>query len=114
MVVTEKGIATREVILERAYELARRGHEVKLEPRPVKIYALELIEYQWPLVRLKIDCGRGTYIRAIARDLGDVLGCGGYLTELTRTRVGSFSLDEAISLEQIEREPIESRIRPVP
>jgi len=95
----------------RAYELARRGSDVKLEPRPVMVYSLKLIEYQWPYVKLKIDCGRGTYIRAIARDLGEVLGCGGYLTELTRTKVGSFTLDDSVSLEQIEREPIDSLVR---
>ena len=95
----------------RAYDLARRGNDVKLDPRPVKVYAIELVEYQWPYVKLKIDCGRGTYIRAIARDLGQTLACGGHLTELTRTKIGSFTLDHSVSLEQIEREPIEPLIR---
>ena len=98
----------------RAYDLARRGNEVKLEPRPVKVYALELIEYQWPYVKLKIDCGRGTYIRAIGRDLGQTLATGGYLTELTRTKVGSFTLENAVALERIDDEPIERFVQPVP
>jgi tRNA pseudouridine55 synthase len=97
----------------RAYDVARRGGEVKLEPRTVTVYGLELIEYQWPYVKLRIDCGRGTYIRAIARDLGQALGCGGHLTELARTKVGSFALKDAVTLEQLEREPIESQIRGV-
>jgi tRNA pseudouridine55 synthase len=82
----------------RAYDVARRGGQVKLEPRPVKVYSIELLEYQWPFVKLRIDCGRGTYIRAIARDLGERLGCGGYLTELTRTRVGDYQLADAVDL----------------
>jgi tRNA pseudouridine55 synthase len=96
----------------RAYDIARKGGEVQLQPRPVKIYAIDLLEYQWPLVKLKIDCGRGTYIRAIARDIGQMLNCGGYLTELTRTRVGNFTLDDAITLDQLEQSPIESYVRP--
>jgi tRNA pseudouridine55 synthase len=94
----------------RAYDLARRGNDVKLDPRPVKVYALELIGFRWPYVKVTIDCGRGTYIRAIARDLGQALACGAHLTELTRTKVGSFTLDDAVSLEQIEREPMASLI----
>jgi tRNA pseudouridine55 synthase len=97
----------------RAYDLARRGGDVKLKPRPVKVYTLELIEYQWPYVKLKIDCGRGTYIRAIARDLGQALSCGGHLTELTRTKVGPFSLDSAKTLEELEQGPIESQIQSI-
>ena len=96
----------------RAYDLARRGREVSLEPREVRIDAIELLDYDWPFVRLRIDCGRGTYIRAIARDLGEALGVGGYLTSLCRTRVGRFALDTAANLEQLSAEAIGAQLDP--
>jgi tRNA pseudouridine55 synthase len=61
----------------RAYDLARKGHDVELAPRTVHVYDIELQSYEWPLLSLRIDCGRGTYIRAIARDIGAALGVGG-------------------------------------
>lgn len=96
----------------RAYDLARRGNQVQLEPRKVVVYGIELLEYRWPLVRLRIDCGRGTYIRAIARDLGEKLSVGGHLTALTRTRVGRYMLTEAIDLDRIDHGPVESYLLP--
>src|SRR5580698_6245460 len=71
----------------RAYDLARQGKAVQLSERKVRVDSLELLEYAWPLLRLRIDCGRGTYIRSVARDIGAELGVGGYLTQLRRTRV---------------------------
>jgi tRNA pseudouridine55 synthase len=85
----------------RAYDLARKGHAVELEPRIVRVYAIERLAYQWPLLSLRIDCGRGTYIRSIARDLGEALVVGGYLTALRRTRVGRFDVASAWSVEQL-------------
>jgi tRNA pseudouridine55 synthase len=85
----------------RSYDLARRGNLVRHEPRPVRVYGIEVLGYDWPLLRLRIDCGRGTYIRSIARDLGEALGVGGYLTELRRTRVGPFYVDAGVTLEQV-------------
>ena len=96
----------------RAYDLARKGHDVALQPRTVQVYAIELLEYAWPLVRLRIDCGRGTYIRAIARDLGEALGVGGHLTALVRTRVGEYSVVDASELHELEMQPIASLVRP--
>ncbi|MGD1276059.1 MAG: tRNA pseudouridine(55) synthase TruB [Tepidisphaeraceae bacterium] len=90
----------------RAYKLARRGAQVNLEPQTVRIDAIEILAWQWPLLRLRIDCGRGTYIRAIARDLGQILQTGGYLVELRRTRIGPFSVDGSITLQQILRDGI--------
>lgn len=90
----------------RAYDLARKGREVALEPRPVQVYGIELLDFSWPLVQLRIDCGRGTYIRAIARDLGIALGTNGYLTALCRTRVGAFDLSSSLTIEQIQGRPI--------
>jgi tRNA pseudouridine55 synthase len=98
----------------RAYDLARKGHDVALEPRPVRIYEIELLDYAWPELRLRIDCGRGTYIRAIARDLGERLDVGGYLTELRRTRVGTFDVKEAVMLEGLTPETLSGHLQRVP
>jgi len=96
----------------RAYDLARRGREVVLEPRPIVVYGIELLEYQWPRVKLRIDCGRGTYIRAIARDLGEKLGVGGYLGALVRTRIGEFRLSESVTLDDLSRGAVDSYLVP--
>ena len=85
----------------RAYKLARGGKPVELEARPVRIDAIEILDWHWPLLKLRIACGRGTYIRAIARDLGEALQTGGYLTQLRRTRIGRFTAAEAIPLDQL-------------
>jgi tRNA pseudouridine55 synthase len=98
----------------RAYDLARKGHEVELKPRTVNVYAIDLLDYAWPLIRLRIDCGRGTYIRAIARDLGEALGVGAHLTELVRTRVGEYSISEACILGEIGAEQIPRVLQPLP
>ena len=86
----------------RAYDLARKGHAVEIRPRVVKVYRIELLDYAWPDARVRIDCGRGTYIRAIARDLGAALDVGGYLTALRRTRVGPFDAAEAVTPQQLQ------------
>jgi tRNA pseudouridine55 synthase len=88
---------------ERAYDLARDGEAVVLEARPVSIYELEIVEMPSPdLTRLVCDCGKGTYVRSIARDLGRTLGCFGHIAALRRTSVGPFSEENAISLETLE------------
>jgi tRNA pseudouridine55 synthase len=97
----------------RAYDLARKGLEVKLEPRLVRIYEITMLSCQWPLVRVRIDCGRGTYIRAIARDLGQSLGVGGYLTELRRTRVGPFWEKDTVSIDQLNEDGIGPHLRQI-
>ena len=88
---------------QRAYDLARAGQDVDLEPRPVTIYALRLQDYQPPDLTLEVECSAGTYIRSLAHDLGTSLGCGGYLAALRRTKAGPFSLEQAISTERLER-----------
>ena len=80
----------------RAYDLARGGRAVELAPRPVRIDRVELISYAWPLLELDVDCGSGTYIRSIARDVGEALGCGGMVEVLVRTRIGPFLRGDAI------------------
>ncbi|MBX3394408.1 MAG: tRNA pseudouridine(55) synthase TruB [Phycisphaerae bacterium] len=82
-----------------SYERARKGRPLELAARPVRIDRLELVSYAWPRCVIEIDCGRGTYIRAIARDLGTALGCGAVCETLTRTAVGPFDSDTAVRLE---------------
>jgi tRNA pseudouridine55 synthase len=96
----------------RAYDLARDGKPPELEARPVRVYGIEVLRYDWPLLRLRIDCGRGTYIRSIARDLGATLGVGGYLTELRRTRVGPFAADTAVTLQTLSAGGVLHHLRP--
>ena len=86
----------------RVYELARQGKEVKLEPRPVTIYAFEILSYQEGVVQFLVRCSTGTYIRSLANDLGRILGCGGYLSSLRRTKIGEFSVDDAQTMEAFE------------
>lgn len=81
-----------------AHRRVRKGEDVKLDPREVQIHSIEILSYEYPLLRLKISTGPGVYIRAIARDLGEKLGTGGYLTNLRRTRVGNFRVNTAKSL----------------
>ena len=95
-----------------AYELARRGEAVHLEERTVQVYRVELLEYQWPDARIRVECGRGTYIRAIARDLGQSLGVGGYLVELSRTRIGPFALADAVTLPRLRDEGVAAHLKP--
>lgn len=86
----------------RVYELARQGKEVKLEPRPVTIHAFEITEIQMPVVHFRVVCSTGTYIRSLAQDMGAALGCGAYLSSLCRTRIGDFSVNEAMTIEAFE------------
>jgi tRNA pseudouridine55 synthase len=87
---------------QRAYDLARKGHEVKLEPRPAKIYSTTLISYEYPFVRFDSEVGSGTYIRSLVEDIGAKLGTGAYMSDLRRTKVGQFNLEEAVELSKIE------------
>ena len=84
-----------------AYKRVRKGERVELNPREVKIKAIEILNYQWPKLELKIITGPGVYIRAIARDVGEALNVGGYLSGLTRTRVGEFTLADAYQLSDL-------------
>ena len=86
----------------RVYELARKGVDVKLEPRPVTIYEFEIVKVNLPNIEFRVVCSTGTYIRSLANDFGEALGCGGYLSSLCRTRIGNFLLKDAMSIEQFE------------
>jgi tRNA pseudouridine55 synthase len=82
------------------YLLARKGVEVILEPRKIVIHKFEITHIKMPLVSFKVICTTGTYIRSLAQDVGQALGCGAYLSSLCRTRIGNFALEEALSVEE--------------
>ena len=86
----------------RYYELARAGIPIKPKPRQVEIINLALLNYQPPLITINVDCSKGTYIRSLAHDVGQYLGCGAHLKNLTRLRCGPFRIDDALSLPQVE------------
>jgi tRNA pseudouridine55 synthase len=81
---------------QRLYELARAGRTVEREPRPVVVYEIALLDLRPPTLTLRVRCGKGTYVRTLAADLGQALGCGASLGALTRTRVGPYALEEAV------------------
>ena len=97
---------------QRAYKLARKGRDVELSARPVQIHRLELTNFQMPEFELEIECGSGTYIRSLGRDIGERLGCGATMKTLSRTAIGEFSLDEATSPHEVTPENIESLVKP--
>jgi len=84
-----------------AYEMAREGEEVELEPRKIQVYSLELLEWAPPEAVIDVYCSSGTYVRSLANDLGDKLGCGAYLTGLRRTKSGRFTLRDAVPLRKL-------------
>lgn len=90
---------------ERAYDLARDGEVVEIEPRPVTIHSLDLVGATDDSATLEAQCGKGTYVRAIARDLGRMLGCYGHVTALRRTRVGPFSEADLATFAELEESP---------
>jgi len=84
----------------RAYKQAREGKRVQIGPRDVFVKEIELISYEWPIVKVRIVTGAGVYIRSIARDLGEQIETGGYLSHLVRTKVGEFNLENSHELEK--------------
>lgn len=84
-----------------AHRRVRSGEDIHLAPRVVEVRSIDLLRYEWPALELRVVCGPGTYIRSLARDIGERLGVGGYLTALTRTRVGTFTKENALTLEQL-------------
>ena len=85
----------------RAYKLARDGQKVEIKARTVHVESIELLEYAWPIVRVLVKCGRGTYVRSMARDVGVALGTGGHLAGLRRTAVGPYTLEGAADAERL-------------
>lgn len=84
----------------RAYNYARKGKEVEIKAKPLEIKELEVLSWEAPKLTLRVLCSKGTYIRALARDLGEAMNSGAHLTALRRTRVGDYTIDDAMSLDQ--------------
>jgi tRNA pseudouridine55 synthase len=91
------------------YELARQGIEVERAPRKVTIHTLELLAWHCGTFDLRVDCSKGTYVRTLAADIGDALGCGAHLSALRRTRVGALDIAQAMTIEAIETLPADAR-----
>ncbi len=87
----------------RAYNSARKGKSLDLKSAEIEIYEIETIKINLPFAEIKMVCSKGTYIRAFARDLGEKLNCGAHLTELRRTKIGKFSVEDAISVDTFQK-----------
>lgn len=85
----------------RAYKFARQGKEVELKPREVEVVEFEITSVALPNINFRIVCSKGTYIRSLARDLGEKLGVGAYLSQLCRTRIGNFKLEDSVSIDDV-------------
>lgn len=86
----------------RAYDLARKGSDMQLEAKQIRIDAIELVECDLPKITIRVVCGKGTYIRSLARDIGEALHSGAYLTALTRTRIGEYKIENCINPEAFQ------------
>jgi tRNA pseudouridine55 synthase len=96
----------------RAYDLARRGETFDLQPRPVEIHRLEIVSYAYPELKLRVECGSGTYVRSLGRDLAAALGTAAVMSALQRTAIGSFRLEDAIDPTALTRENWPERLLP--
>lgn len=94
----------------RAYSYARSGQEVELKAKPLVIDEIEVLDFSLPILKLRIVCSKGTYIRALARDIGIALGSGAFLTALERTRIGDVTLDKCLDVEEFEKQLMETPI----
>ncbi len=86
------------------YELARKGIEIERKPHKIKIHNIEILDYKYPLLKIKVKCSSGTYIRTLAHDIGQILSCGAYLEELQRTAIGDFKIENAIEIKKLTPE----------
>jgi tRNA pseudouridine55 synthase len=93
---------------ERLYRLARKGIEVKRSPKKIKIYKLNLLNFNqkmnYPIIKFEVVCSKGTYIRTLCNDIGNELGCGAYLSNLVRKKIGYFNLEDSINLDALKKE----------
>ncbi|MFM9169803.1 MAG: tRNA pseudouridine(55) synthase, partial [Phycisphaerales bacterium] len=85
----------------RAYALARKGAAPELAPRPVRIDAIDVLDYAWPRLTIDIRCAQGTYVRSIARELGEALGTGGHCASIRRTAVGAWTASRAVTVDAL-------------
>jgi tRNA pseudouridine55 synthase len=85
----------------RAYEYARKGQEIEIKSRKIRINKIDVISNNYPELKIRVDCSSGTYIRTLAEDIGKNLGVGAYLTELRRTKIGNYSVNNAKSIDEV-------------
>jgi tRNA pseudouridine55 synthase len=95
---------------ERAYDLSRAGEVVELKPREVHVETLRIVDHTGDTTIFEAQCGKGTYVRSLARDMGEILGCYGFVSALRRTAVGPFHLEDAVTLDQLEEAPMRSLV----
>jgi tRNA pseudouridine55 synthase len=93
--------SAKKVAGKKLYKLARKGEVVERQPSLINVYGIEVLKYQWPVLELKVKCSTGTYVRVLAHDIGKLLGCGAYLTQLQRTKIGDYNIKKAVVLEQL-------------
>jgi tRNA pseudouridine55 synthase len=87
----------------KAYQLARKNLSLSLSPRKITIYSIQLLEYEYPILKIKTKVSSGTYIRSLARDIGRIIGCGAYLKNLRRLSIGSYSVENAVKISKLEQ-----------
>ena len=93
----------------KAYEEARKGKVLKVEPRKVTIYSIKLLEYEYPLLKIESKVSSGTYIRALARDIGRKLGCGAYLSNLRRIKIGEYKVENSVKLDELTEDNLDRK-----
>ena len=98
---------------QRAYDLARRGQAVELAERPVLVHSLRVVRYEYPELELVIECGSGTYVRSIGRDLAERLGTGAVMSQLARTAIGDFRIDSAIDPSRLDAATLIAALLPI-
>lgn len=96
----------------KAYELARKGIKSKLKARKIKIYDIKLLNYRYPYLKIQVKCGKGTYIRSLAHDIGQKLSCGAYLEKLIRTKIGKFNIKNSTKLKDLNSKTLSKKIIP--
>jgi tRNA pseudouridine55 synthase len=109
-------VSAKKIKGKRLYKLHRKGIEVPREPKEITIYDIRIERYAPPHVTIHVSCSKGTYVRTLCMDIGEVLGCGGCMSDLVRLRSGCFTLDEAVKLDELEKMPPEEvaqRILPI-
>lgn len=88
----------------KAYIEARKGKQIKMKARKIEIYSIKLLDYKYPFLNIYVEVSSGTYVRALARDIGKKLGCGAYLNNLVRTVVGEYSIENAVKLDYLTKD----------
>lgn len=113
---TAPAFSAKKVGGKKLYELARKGTvgDIELPKKDVKIYELTIMSYDWPMLQFKTSCSSGTYIRALARDIGEALGTGAYLTELRRTKIGNYDVADALPLESLNEDTLKQHLISLP